>query len=393
MTKTKTTAKLAPAAAASPVLTIRELFLGKEIVSPQVLTWTEFLEIQFLDLETRYLVNFETGQDWSEFCVLIGYDRKKRTIPGNRDEKPGHAKTLREKDIPSLEAYDYRRGQASINVETMNLIDHGHRFRILDEHKTKNPDNPVIIALRFTTATADGFDGTQAKWTVADQSKTALKLADMTDEAASFYSSFMQQAGNVVRLRLQGLNIEGGGQSAHKQGGHTLTSIQETRCWDYDPLYLGLWNLTSKDPSTPSENPTSSTGRTLVEIVQETELYTNGGKDLQKCRIDLLLIAMVDACPECFEDFALVRKLLDRFETQLSLIGNAYQPFQTFKRTAEEKYFWMVALWKTLRANHAPKAETISEHNDDSYPDGIQKIAKKLKAEREEALKTILSGV
>lgn len=399
MKKTATTTKAgAPVAPATEATTskrtkgaIRAKFLEMETVHAQTFSWKDFLELLStspLEIETRYLVTFETLEDWEDFCDLVSYDRAKRTIPGNRDEKPGHAKTLRDKDIPTLGAYDYRRGQASINIETMNLIDHGHRFRVIDDHKTKNPTEPVTIALRFTTSVAAGFDGTQASWTVKDQAKTAL-LEQMDRDEASFYAGFMQQGGNVIRLRLQGLGVEGGGQSAHKQLGHVLTTTQETRCWDYDPLYIGIWNLTSKNPKTPDQNPTSTGGRTLIEIVNQSELYTQGGKDLQKIRLDLLLLAMVDAVPETFDDYATTRKLLDRLESQLSLIGNAFQPLQTFKHSTEAKYHWMVALWKTLKANHAPKAETIEEYLDEAYPQGLQTVAKKLKSEREEALKLI----
>lgn len=396
MTKKTTTsnrAQLAKAENNLPVSqreAIRSTFQACEIIEPIVHTWPTFLETvcKFgIEAERRYIVQFTDSAQWQEFLDLIEYDTKTRAIPENRDEKKGHLETLKTKDIPTLESFDHRRGMHSINLHTMHLIDAGHRTRAITDHWTRQKTGSVTIAIRFTDATSEGFDGSQAQWTTKDQAKTALKAEGYSEEASAFYAKLMDQGGKAIRCRLQNLSIEGGGQSAHKQDGKFLLAAQEKKLWEVDPLYIGVWNLTAKNAEDDNgNNPTSTAGRTVIEIIEEDTLYLQSVKEFKKVRADHLLISLLDAFPEVFTDYAKLTQLLDLLETHLGKVSEAYKAMTSTETSTENRYFWLVGLWKTLDSGHVPKLDQIEKFTVYRYGDGFPSIADSLKEDRKDVI-------
>lgn len=342
--------------------------------------WVHLLETGEIRIEEHNLVTITTKEDWNRLADLIQYNRTDRTLPGNRDEKPGHAKTLRDKDIPTIESYDFKRGYLAINCHSWNCINHGHRFRRLDDLiQSSNEAFNLRIFIALTEAEAEGFDGTQANWTVADGANAELKQEGYNADEAKYLATFMQQGSSLLLTRLQNLAPKGGQQSGNTYLAKPLTPAQKQRLWSHCPLHLKLWDLLAVR---------TKTGRTIAEIVLNASDLLGKGQTLSKLRADLALIALVDAIPEAL-DGKKFKTILQSLEESIMVLDKALKPIFTLSQwqNINDRYRFIVAMWKTIDAGYAPTFEKISSLIDESgYPTGLQTLKTEHLEQMKEAL-------
>jgi hypothetical protein len=340
-----------------------------------------------------------TFDDFKDLLSRCGCDftkDKSLTIPGNREAKLGHLRTMLEKDLPTLEAYDFRRGTLEINptvnkCDHWQIINHGHRTRALWTLFTKDPTGKVTLKIAFTDSVAEGYDGTQANWTNKDAALSELmKQEEFRDskegrKLAVKFANYQDQGGKAIRCRIQGLSVEGGGQTAHRYNGKTLNAIQETQLWNFCPLHLATWNLLtcrSKD------------GSTILELLG-TE-FTKDYKNLAKYRLDLIAIALLDhyGTPKLIEELnkggtpKQIETFLDKLKTDHAKIGKPFHAVYD-SLTTEGRYKAWIHLAKCFDEGTTPTTESILAQESEPFSGVLPQLAKTLKTELDSALANV----
>ena len=336
-----------------------------------------------------------TYKDYKDLLTRCGCNwdgSKELTIPGNRDEKPGHLKTLLEKDIQSLDAYDFRLGCLGINPDAVEdhwtIINHGHRCRAIWRRFQDNPNGSVTISIQFTDALAAGHDRTQSQWQVKDALITKLSR-DYEPDAAKRLAKFGDEGGKALRCRLQGLAIGGGGQNAHTYAGSKVGTDNESSLLDFCPVHIALWNCFTTR---------TKTGSTLETLLSTKEFYKDSSK-LAKYRKDYAPLAMLDTFPEIVEPLANGEKeitekhslILNRFEEHYTKLASALDAVYDDLKP-EERYKVWLTIWESLEANRIPNSVDLMKSKNRPYPNGLPTIAQKYSEQMEEILEKILEN-